>query len=192
MPSDQLADLVQRIKSPDETVSGPAWQNAHQFGPDAVGALAPLLEDPNAEVRRSAKRGMYQVLRRAGCPGSESQQRAVQKQLLPLLQSQAPFVRREALWMLSEIGSGDAIAAIAALLTDPEVHDDARCVLLRFPGKSSLPALKKAFVSAPEEYKCALADSLRALGERVEGYPSRKLIPTKKTTVEPLPEKSGK
>jgi len=35
-------------------------------------------------------------------------------------------VRREVLWMLSEIGDGDAIAPMAALLTDKDVREDAR------------------------------------------------------------------
>jgi HEAT repeat protein len=186
-----VSDLLERIKSPDEKVSGLAWQDAHQFGPEAIGALAPLLEAPDLEVRRSAKRAMYQVLRHAGAPNAHRQQRTVEKQLLPLLKSSVSMVRREALWMLSEIGSEGAIPVIAALLSDPEVHDDARCVLLRFPGKKSTAALKKAFQSVPEEYKYALADSLRARGERVDGYPSRRLLPTGKTTVEPVAEKTN-
>ena len=85
--------------------------------------------------------------------------------------------------MLSEIGGDDAIAPMAALLTDKEVREDARCALMRLPGKQATAALKSAFGSAPEEFKTALAESLRKRGETVDGHPSQKLVPTRPTTV---------
>ena len=85
--------------------------------------------------------------------------------------------------MLSEIGTDDAIAPMAALLTDKEVREDARCALMRIPGSKTTKALKSAFASAPEDFKSALAESLRKLGEKVTGYPSLRLVPTKPTTV---------
>ena len=52
-------------------------------------------------------------------------------------------------------------------------------------------ALKSAFAKAPEDFKYALAESLRVRGQPVEGYPSRKLVPSVQTTVKPL-EPKGK
>jgi hypothetical protein len=49
--------------------------------------------------------------------------------------------------------------------------------LTRLPGAQATAALKTAFASSPEEFKFALAESLRERGEKVEGYPSRKLVP---------------
>ena len=46
-------------------------------------------------------------------------------------------------------------------------------------------ALKSAFFAAPEDFKYALAESLRQRGEKVAGYPSRKLVPTAQTSVTP-------
>ena len=85
--------------------------------------------------------------------------------------------------MLSEIGSAAAVDPMAALLADADVREDARCALTRIPGAQATDALKKAMSSAPDEFKYALAESLRARGEKVSGYPSRKLVPTKQTTV---------
>ena len=107
------------------------------------------------------------------------------QEMVALLKSDAVSVRREVLWMLSEIGDDDAIAPMAALLTDKEVREDARCALMRLPGARATAALKSAFGSAPEEFKPALAESLRRRGEKVEGYPSRKLVPTRPTSVSP-------
>lgn len=79
---------------------------------------------------------------------------------------------------------------MAALLTNAEVREDARCALLRLPGPRPTAALRAAFRTAPEDFKYALADSLRQRGLDVQGYPSRKLVPTHETTVKPLPPKA--
>lgn len=176
-------DLVARIKSADDKVRGPAWQNAGPAGAPAVKALAGLMTDEAFEVARSAKRALYKIVRHAGRPGADAEARAVEKELVPLLKSDAAVVRREVLWMLSEIGSEAAIPPMAALLSDKEVREDARCALMRFPHAGATAALKQAFASAPEEFKYALAESLRKRGETVTGYPSQRLTPTRQTSV---------
>jgi HEAT repeat protein len=178
-----VTDLVASIKSTDDKVRGPAWQGAGPAGAPAVQPLAALMTNADYEIARSAKRAVRKIIRHAGRPGAEAEAKAVTAELLPLLQHEAPAVRREALWMLSEIGGDDAIAPMAALLSDAEVRDDARCTLTRLPGPKSLAALKSAFPSASEEFKFALADSLRARGEKVDSHPTKKLVPTRATTV---------
>ncbi len=98
----------------------------------------------------------------------------------------AAVTRRAVLWMLSEVGSNRAVAPMAALLTDPETAEDARCALTRLPGKKAVGALRRAFASASEEFRYALTDSLRQRGETVTGYPTRKRIPAKATEVKPV------
>lgn len=172
-------DLIARIKNTDDKVRGPAWQGAGPVGAPAVKPLAAVMTDPDFEISRSAKRGLYKIVRHAGRPGAKKEAQAVEKELIPLLQDSAVPVRREVLWMLSEIGGDDAVAPMAALLTDKEVREDARCALMRLPGRKTTAALKSAFGSAPEEFKSALAESLRARGEKVRGYPSQKLVPAR-------------
>ena len=53
--------------------------------------------------------------------------------------------------------------------------------------RNALDALKSAFPAAPEEFKFALADSLRQRGQTVSGYPSRKLVPVKQTSLSSTP-----
>jgi HEAT repeat protein len=180
-----VQELVAKIKSPDDKIRGPAWQGAAPFGAPAVQPLAALMTEADFEVARSAKRALYVIVRQAGRPGASQEARAVEKELIPLLKSEAVVVRREALWMLSEIGGNDAVAPMAALLTDKDAREDARCALLRIPGRKATAALKAAFASAPDEFKFALADALRRRGEKIEGYPSQKLVPTRRTTVAP-------
>jgi HEAT repeat protein len=178
-----VADLVARIKNTDDKVRGPVWQGAGPAGAPAVKPLAAVMTDTDFEVGRSAKRALYKIVRHAGRPGAKKEAKAVETELIPLLKSAAVPVRREVLWMLSEIGDDDAIAPMTALLTDKEVREDARCALMRLPGQKATAALKYAFGSAPAEFKPALAESLRKRGEKVDGYPSQKLVPTRPTTV---------
>jgi HEAT repeat protein len=180
-----IQGLVDRIKSLDETISGAAWQSAGPYGAAVVKPLATLMADGDFELARKAKRALYRVVRHVGHPAAARERRAVERELILLLGSSSSRVRREVVWMLSEIGSPRAIGPMAALLADKELREDARCALTRHPAPSAVTALKSSFAAAPEDFKYALAESLRQRGEEVEGYPSRKLVPTAQTNVVP-------
>ena len=119
----------------------------------------------------------------AGRSGAEHEAKAVALELIPLLNGTGAPIQREILWMLSEIGGEEAVAPMAALLANPEVCEDARCALMRLPFPQAAAAIKSAIAAAPDDFKSALAESLRQLGLPVDGYPSQKLVPTRKTTV---------
>jgi HEAT repeat protein len=172
-------DLVNRIRSEDDDIRGEAWQNAGPAGAPAIKPLAALMTDPHFEIARSARRAIWNIVHHAGRPKAGREATAVEKELIALLDHPALHVRREVLWMLSEIAGNDAVQPMARFLTDPELREDARCALQRIPGKASLSALQRAMKTVPEDFRYALAESLRARGEKVSGYPSRKLVPTK-------------
>jgi HEAT repeat protein len=178
-PVTAVGDLVARLRSKDKNVRGDAWQQAGPAGAAAVGPVAALWTDADFEVARSAKRAVWSIVHYAGRPGAESEARAVEGALLSLLGSGGAVVRREAVWMLSEIGGDDSVAALGKLLNDREVRDDARCALERLPGMKSVSALTAAMGTVPEDFRYAVAESLRKRGQSVEGYPSRKLVPTR-------------
>jgi HEAT repeat protein len=156
---------------------------AKTFGAPAVKPLAAVMTGDDFETARSAKRALWRIVRHAGRPGAATEAKAVTGQLIPLLTASPAPVKREVLWMLSEIAGDEAVPPMAALLSDSEVRDDARCALTRMPGSKATAALSTALRSAPEDFKYALADSLRARGGKIAGYPSRKLVPTKQTSV---------
>lgn len=184
--TDVINDVIAKIKSSDDKVRGPAWQGAAPLGAPAVKPLVAVMADNNFEVGRAAKRALWKIVRHAGRPGADNEAAGVTTELTSSLTGNPAPVRRELLWMLSEIGGDEAVPPMAPLLADAEVRDDARCCLQRMPGQLSLAALKQAFASAPEEFKYALAESLRARGEQVSGYASRKLVPSKQTRVQPV------
>jgi len=176
-------ELIAKIKDKDDKVRGPAWQGAGQYGANAVKPLAAVMADPDFETARCAKRALWKIVRAVGQPGKTKLAKAVESELIPLLGNSPTNVRREVLWMLSEIGGDDAVAPMAALLADKDLREDARCALLRIPGKKATAALQQAMATAPEEFKFALADALRLRDVKVAGYPSKKLVPTKQTSV---------
>jgi HEAT repeat protein len=167
-PAAETADLdslISRLKTPDDNVRGPAWKQAGAYGAPAVKPLAELMTHPDQETARAACRALGQVVHEAGQPGREAQAKAVSAALVELLSNQSAQVQRDALWLLSEIAGDSAVRPMAALLSNPQVREDARCALTRMPGKAAVRALRSALKSAPEEFKPALAQSLRVRDE---------------------------
>ena len=181
--SPAVAELITKIKSPDDKVRGPAWQSAGPAGAPAIAPLATVMADKDFEVARCAKRAIERIVRHAGRPGADPERKAAAAELVKLLGPGEATGRRHALWMLSEIGDDADVKPMAALLADAGLREDARCALERIPGPAVTAALKAALGTAPDDFKFALAHSLRVRGEKVEGYPSQKLVPTKQTSV---------
>jgi len=172
--------LIKKLKSSDAETRTAAWQGAGDIGAAAVKPLAIVMTDEDLEVARAAKRAMWKIVRHTGRPGAPKARIAVVGKLCGLLGADQPVsVRREVLWMLSEIGGKRAIRPIAELLSDKHLREDARCALERIPLDVAVQALKAGFEVAPEEFKPNLAQSLRKRGVKVEGYPCVKLVPTK-------------
>jgi len=184
---DAVNKLLAGIKDADDKVRTEAWLSAGAVGAPAVMPLAETMGDDDLEVARAAKRALWKIVRYAGRPGAAKEKRAVETELVVLLGNNHPVsVRREVIWMLSEIGGRNAIRPIARLIENTELREDARMALERVPTKRALQALKFRFKNAPEDFKPNIAQSLRKRGVEVDGYPCRKLVPKKKTNPKPL------
>jgi len=179
--------LIAGIKDKDDQVRTKAWLGAGQVGSAAVRPLAKVMTDKEPEVARAAKRGLWKLVRHAGRPGAGAERKAVDDELVVLLGDDQPAsVRREVLWMLSEIGGRKSVDAIAALLSNRQLREDARMTLQRIRSKKAVAVLKAALQAAPEDFKLNIAQSLRQRGVEVDGLACVKLVPTKKTNVKPL------
>ncbi len=182
-----VAELMAGIRDDNAKVRTEAWQSAGEVGAVAVKPLARVMSNKELEVARAAKRGLWKIVRHSGRPGAGNERRAVVGELVELLGDEQPVpVRREVLWMLSEIGTRRSIKPIAALLSNKELREDARMVLQRIPSKGAIASLKAGLKAAPEDFKLNIAQSLRQRGVKVSGLPCVKLVPTKKTNVKPL------
>ena len=180
-------ELIANIKDKSDKVRADGLLNAGGVGAPAVKPLAKVMDDDDFEVMRAGKRALWKIVRHAGRSRARDERRAVAAELTGLLGDDQPTsVRREVLWMLSEIGQRRSVEAIASLLSNKELREDARMVLQRIPGRQSLAALKDGLKSAPKDFKLNIAQSLRQRGVEVPGLACVKLVPTKKTNVKPV------
>lgn len=182
--------LLARIQDKDDRRRAAARDAAGQVGAKAIRPLADVAASGELEIARSANRAMWKIVRTAGRPGAENERAATVAALIDVLgDGLLPVqLRRDVLWMLSEIIRDDEIdpEGAASLLDDPDLREDTRCALQRVPGERALAALKIGFERATGEFKAALACSLRARGVQVAEPPCPKLVPTKKTSVQPI------
>lgn len=182
-----LEELLTALRSEDDIKRTQAWISAGAVGAPAVAPLAGLMLDAQPEVARAAKRALWQVARHSGRPGAKTDKAAVIAALLTVLAEERPdAVKREVMWMLSEIGGRESIAPLASLFSNAELREDARMCVERIPGRASLDALKAALESVPEDFKANIAESLRKRGAAPPEFPSVKLTPTRATSVQAL------
>jgi HEAT repeat protein len=182
-----VADLIAGLKDKNDNVRADALQSAAQIGAPAVRPLAEVMADKDVEVMRAGKRALWKIVRHVGRPGADDEKKSVVAELRGVLGDEQPaLVRREVLWMLSEIGGSESVESIAPFLPVEEFREDARMVLERIPGRESLDALKEELKAADDDFKLSIAESLRKRGVRIRGLASVKLFPMKKTNVEPL------
>ena len=179
--------LIGKIKDNSDKVRTEGWLGAGEVGAPAVKPLAGVMTDDDMEVARAAKRALWKIVRHTGRPKAARGKKAVEAELLELLGDDQPVsVRREVLWMLSEIGTFKAVKTIAGLLSNKRLREDARMALERIPSRGAVRALRAGLKAAPEDFKLNIAQSLRKRGADVPGLPCVKLVPTKKTNVSPV------
>jgi len=184
--SKAVDELIARIRDESDEVRTDAWLSAGDVGAPAVKPLATVMADDAPEIARAAKRGLWKVVRHGGRPGADAERKAVTAELIPLLaDGQSGPVRREVVWMLSEIGGDESIGPIASILSNNALREDARMALERIPGAASIEALEAALDAASDDFKPNIAQSLRQRGVAVPGLSCAKLAPTKQTDVKP-------
>ena len=179
--------LIADIKTGDDQLRTTAWFNAGKIGASAVKPLAQVMTEAKLEVARAAKNGLWKITRYVGRPGASAEKEAVLTELIAVLKTVSNVaVKREVLWMLSEIGSDESVAPIVSWLAHKELREDARMALERIPCQKSLAALKTALSTAGDDFRLNIAQSLRQRGVKVEGHPCVKRVPSKETRVEPV------
>ncbi len=182
-----LDSLIENIQSDDATVRAAARDGAGPVGAQAVPPLAKIAASGELEVARAANRAIQNIVYYGGRPGAEDEAKAVAAELLKLLGDSQPLqLRRDVLWMTWQIAGEEAVEPVAALLANGDLHEDARMALERLPGENATAALKAALATAADADKPALAHSLRVRGVETPGVPDLRLVPTKKTSVQPV------
>lgn len=204
--------LLTQLQSRDPEERTQAWLAAGPLGAKAIPQLMELIMKCEAEVAelkaqgknkelayplevgRAAKRAVWKIVRTVGAPDAAPEaKQAVEEVLIGYIRAGLPDqLRRDVLWMLSEIGSDRTVRAIVDLpgiLQDTAIRDDARACVQRIATPYAIEMLKLGLEEAQDDFRLAIAESLRVLGVAVdpERYPSRKLVPKP----EPAGERAG-
>jgi hypothetical protein len=185
--------LIAKIKDRNDKVRAEGWMNAGKVGAAAVKPLAAVMTsgEIDVEIARASRHALWQIVHSASRSGGEKDCAEVLVELQGLLADAWPeALRREVLWMLSELGNAGSVPGVEACLKSSELVEAARCALERIPGEESLAALKEALISVPEKYRNHIAQSLRARGVELseEIYPSQKLVPKPQVPEKPPEE----
>ncbi|MFO7805771.1 MAG: hypothetical protein R6V30_08910 [Paracoccaceae bacterium] len=179
--------LIERIASDDADVRAAARDNAGQVGAEAIAPLAKIACEGDFEIARAANRAMQNVVYHAGRPGAAKEAEAVSAELVKLVGPEPPLqFRRDVMWMLWQIAGPEAVEPVAALLDNSDLRQDARMCLEGLPAAEAVDALQAKLRTAPDDFKPALAHSLRKRGVSVPDVPDLRLVPTKETSVEPV------
>lgn len=185
-----LEMLIEQIQSGDHNVRAAARDNAGQVGAPAIAPLAKIACDPHPEkfeIARAANRAMQNIVYHAGRPGASEEATAVSAELIKLVGAEPPLqFRRDVMWMIWQIAGPEAVGPVAALLGNAELRDDARMCLEGLPADAAVAALRAGLNAAPDDFKPAMAHSLRKRGVEVSGVPDLRLVPTKETSVTPV------
>jgi hypothetical protein len=185
--------MIENIQSADDALRAAARDNAGSVGAKAVPPLAKIAANGKLEVARAAQRAIQNIVYHAGRPGATDEAKAVTGELLKLLDDSQPLqLRRDVLWMTWQIAGEEAVDAVAALLANADLGEDARMTLERLPGDKATAALQAALDSAAAVDKPALAHSLHVRGVEMPGVLDLRLVPTKTTSVVPQGRSSGR
>ena len=186
-----LKQLLAAIQSDDENTRSEAWLAAGTVGAPAIRPLARVIDEGDLEVSRAAKKAMWKIVRTAGAPASGAPINVVEELCSLLGNDQSNAVRREVLWMLSEIGGDEAVQAIRdipGILENTDLREDVRCAVQRIPTQFARDTLVAGLEAAPEDFELAMAQACRARGVEVDEtrYPCQKLVPNRQTNVKPV------
>lgn len=170
--------LIRGLRAQRPSHREEALRGAPEVGVAAIAALGALAQDDNHDLRRRATRALWAVVRRAGRLGADADRAGACGALLTLLHdARAEALRRDALAMLGELAGAAEVPAIAALLDDAAVREDARMALENIPEDAARAALEDALARADDAFKPAIAQSLRARGVATPDFPCVKRVP---------------
>jgi len=161
---EKLAPFLSRIQSDNADVRYAAWSRADRIGAPAVVPLGKLLASEDREVAKAAAEALKVIVHHAGRPGAGQARRSVAAELVKLLAPHWPArTRAEAIHLLSFVAGAGQVPAIAGLLADADLREEARLCLERLPTEAATRALIDALDDVPDAFKPRI---IEALGHR--------------------------
>ncbi|NLH97914.1 MAG: hypothetical protein GX446_00285 [Chthonomonadales bacterium] len=139
------ATLIADIQNGDLRVRTTAVQEAVLVGSSLIVPLGRVMAGSDPGAARAAMEALRRVAHHCARPRASAERRTAATELLKLISASFPRpVRAEALYLLGCVGGPQQVQAIAALLRDPALADDARMALQRIPGGAAARALRQS------------------------------------------------
>lgn len=141
-----------------------AWVKAAAADPEIVPGLGKLLVAEEPGVRKAGDEALKKLVHAVGKDPANPRRAAVVKGLLELTGATRPkWVRTVALRHLSGIGGDEVVPAVARILLEPDLQEEAIFCLERIPGKTSTAAILDAWPKVRPDFQPRI---LAALGHR--------------------------
>lgn len=157
-----IGSYLTQIKHGDTATRLAAVQQAALVGTEALPQLGAIYSGGDPAAGKAAYEAIKKIVYNAGRPGAAAEAKSASSALLELASSQHPrYVRADAIQLLGVVGGDDEAKALAAMISDTDLGEDARMALERIPGKAADDALKSAARSASPERRAAIDLSLR-------------------------------
>jgi HEAT repeat protein len=160
----QTEKLLAGLRSENADARYAAWASAGAADPEAVAPVARLLEADAPGVRKAADEALKKIVHAVGKETGGERRAKVVAALVGLTGEKQPtWTRTLALRHLSLIGDASAVQAVAGLLRDPELQEEATFCIERIPGEAADRALMAAYADVKDDFKPRI---LAALGHR--------------------------
>jgi len=155
--------FLEAIRNDDAEIRYAAWSRAGEADPEVIPELAKLLVALQPGVRKAADESLKNIVHSVGKEPAGARRTAVVRQFIALTATSPVWVRTVALRHLSLIGGDETVPAVAKLLRNTELQEEAAFCLERIPGRASSAALMSALPEVSAAFKPRI---LAALGHR--------------------------
>lgn len=136
------------------------YARVSQLGADALTALLKLAAKQNTSEGLAAQRVAEAIVHAASAKGVEERSK-VTRALINALHLELPVETKQfVINLLGYSGTDDAVDALAKLLGDEALREDARRALERIPGEAAAKAILEALPKATGRFKAGLINTL--------------------------------
>lgn len=139
------ATLIADIRNGDLNLRVKAVQDSVLVGSSLIVPLGRVMAESDPPAARAALEALRRVTHHCARPGAADERRTAATELLKLTAPSFPrAVRSEAVYLLGCIGSPQQVQALANLVRDSAVGEDARMALGRIPGSAAARARSRS------------------------------------------------
>jgi HEAT repeat protein len=159
------AKFLSDIRRDSADVRFAAWRTAGEQDASVIADLASIAGSTSQGVQKAALEAMATLTHSVGKETANPKRPSVAAELAKVAAANSrPLpVRAHSLRLLSLLGGDDVVPAVAKLLADREVREEAIFCLERIPGDTSINAIAAAYANVPSDFKGRI---LAALGHR--------------------------